>query len=251
MDEKRFKYCREMFESGASKNLDFFVGQRYEFIGKHVTQEQKGVEFGAGAGLSEIYLKDYNLTITDICNSEWLDIKNVDAQKSDFKDNSFDYIIANNVIHHLDRPAQFFTESDRILKSGGKIVIIEPYSSFLMRKLLNVRKHEQVNYSVNPLDDDYSFSKISTSELDGNNAVAKMLFDKPTIFFDKFKNFELEHKSYGELFLFINSGGQYEKFPFIPLPLFLLRFVNIIDRIIVRLMPRVFALGIYIVIRKK
>jgi SAM-dependent methyltransferase len=246
-----FKYCRTRFEQGKDKNLSYLIRQRYSFVKLHISKEQKGIEFGAGAGLSSVILPDYNILVTDFCDSEWLDSKNVDAQRTGLEANSFDYILMCNVIHHLDKPKAFFDEASRILKSGGKIIIIEPFSSLLMRLLIWIKKNEQINYSTYPLDDFYSLTRIAKTEDDGNNAVGRMLFEYPEKFLSTFNHLEITHKSYSECLVFINSGGQYIKYPSICLPIFMLKFLSFIDKIVITLFYRIFALGINVVVMKK
>ena len=41
--------------------------------------------------------------------------KNIDAQNTKFENESFDYVIASNMIHHA-YPIKFFREMNRILK---------------------------------------------------------------------------------------------------------------------------------------
>jgi len=246
-----FKYCRNSFEKGATSNLIFLLNKRYSFIKENIKASGSGVEFGAGAGLSSYFLKGYNILISDFCNSDWLSGKNIDAMNSGLPSGNFDYVLVSNVIHHLDKPRLFFDEALRILKPGGKIIIIEPYSSLLMRIFLRIKKHEQVINSVYPLDEEYSFKKYAKSEKDGNNAVGKMLFKKPDKFLKKYPGFEIIKKSCSEFSVFLNSGGQYSKSPYIPLPFFILKLSDLADKLVISVLPGIFALGIYVVIRKK
>lgn len=251
MNKERFLYCRQLFEKGAYSNIDFIINKRYSFIKKYIDKNERGVEFGAGAGLSKIFLKEYNIIVTDFCDSEWLDIKNIDAQSSDFDDCSYDYIIMSNVLHHLDKPKLFFNESNRILKKGGRIIIIEPFSSILFKLLLKIKKHEQINYNIHPLSDCYSLKEIAISDADGNNAVGEMLFSDTNDFQNFYPDFEIIHKSFEECFVFINSGGQYVRSPYVPMPSFLLKFMDITDKVLIFLWKKMFALGLYIVIKKR
>lgn len=251
MRKDNFKYCRTSFELGKDKNLSYLIRQRYSFVKLHISKEQKGIEFGAGAGLSSLILPDYDIIVSDFCDSEWLDMKNIDAQSTGLAANSFDYILMCNVIHHLDKPKAFFDEAIRILKSGGKIIIIEPFSSLILRFLIWIRKNEQVNNSIYPLDDLYSLSKIAKTEDDGNNAVGRMLFEHPDKFLKYFNHLEIGYKSYSECLVFINSGGQYVKSPSIGLPIFMLKFLSFIDKIVITLFYQIFALGINVVVIKK
>lgn len=51
----------------------------------------------------------------------------MDAEKTKFKDNSFDVIVCVGVLHHLDIQ-KAYTELARILKSDGEIICVEPLS---------------------------------------------------------------------------------------------------------------------------
>lgn len=46
-----------------------------------------------------------------------------DIMKLDFADESFDVVVAANVIHLLEKPLEALAELDRVCKSGGKIII--------------------------------------------------------------------------------------------------------------------------------
>ena len=48
---------------------------------------------------------------------------NANIMKLDFDDNSFDIVIAANVIHLLDDPIKAINELDRVCKENGKIII--------------------------------------------------------------------------------------------------------------------------------
>ena len=47
--------------------------------------------------------------------------KNIDAQNTKFQNESFDYVISSNMIHHIPYPIKFFREMNRILKKKWKI----------------------------------------------------------------------------------------------------------------------------------
>ena len=44
-----------------------------------------------------------------------------------FKNNHFDFILADNIIEHLDDTVKIMKELHRILKKNGKLIIIVPY----------------------------------------------------------------------------------------------------------------------------
>jgi 2-polyprenyl-3-methyl-5-hydroxy-6-metoxy-1,4-benzoquinol methylase len=59
-----------------------------------------------------------------------------DAQILPFKKNSFDTIIAGELIEHLPNPKKFLKESHRILKTGGIIILSTPNKKSLINRIL-------------------------------------------------------------------------------------------------------------------
>jgi SAM-dependent methyltransferase len=60
-------------------------------------------------------------------------------------------IVMVDVLHHVEFPANFFREAGRVLRSGGRIVMVEPaitWGSTLFYRLLH---HEPVRMSADPL----------------------------------------------------------------------------------------------------
>ncbi len=56
-----------------------------------------------------------------------IDFKECDVtEKLPFGDNTFDFIVFSEVVEHLKNPYDVFKELNRILKSGGKIVLSTP-----------------------------------------------------------------------------------------------------------------------------
>jgi SAM-dependent methyltransferase len=232
-------------------NLRYLLKMRYDWIRQFITTEETGLELGSGAGHSRIYMKGYNFITTDIYNLQWIDEKNIDAQHTPFKDASYDYIFIKNVLHHLDQPVLFFEEAGRLLKKGGRIIIFEPYASLAMQLAIKISGHEHYDNKADVLDPGYSLYSYSDKIIDGNNSVGRILFDHPERFLAKYDHYEMLHKSYSEFFIFLNSGGVYKKFLFVPLFPLLLKILNKIDKGLVKIAPRVFALAIRVVLVKK
>ena len=64
---------------------------------------------------SKTLLKIKNFKISDLAMYDHLDFKNVDAQKTQFESNYYDFVIAVNMIHHVPYPIKFLNEMHRIL----------------------------------------------------------------------------------------------------------------------------------------
>lgn len=68
-----------------------------------------------------------------------------DAENLPFKDNSFDLVFFGAVLHHFPNPEKAICEAERVLKNGGRLVLVEPngnnpilqLSRFLARFLAN------------------------------------------------------------------------------------------------------------------
>lgn len=53
-----------------------------------------------------------------------------DASNTGFKDNTFDYIIATEILEHVHSPEQVMNEMNRILKNNGHIILSVPHEPF-------------------------------------------------------------------------------------------------------------------------
>jgi len=60
------------------------------------------------------------------------------ADQTPFDDNKFDLIIVCCAFHHFVHPQAFMTEAERILKSGGKLLIAEPTLPIIIRQVENI-----------------------------------------------------------------------------------------------------------------
>jgi len=89
------------------------------------------LEVGAGTGeISRMLSKDHQVVATDISpqmvreiQKHGIESKVCDAEKLPFKDNSFDSVIAAEVIFYLDHPGKFISETHRILTPEGRLLL--------------------------------------------------------------------------------------------------------------------------------
>ena len=61
----------------------------------------------------------------------------MDAEKMDFADASFDFIWTWGVIHHSSNTRQILSEMSRILRPGGRAVVMVYHRSFLYYYVFN------------------------------------------------------------------------------------------------------------------
>ena len=107
------------FDKNKNKNLFALLKERFDWMNDFIQKNDKGIEVGAAAGFSKLFIKSNDFKISDYADYSHLDYKNIDAQNTGFSDGEFNYVIASNMIHHLPYPIKFFNEMHRILKKMG------------------------------------------------------------------------------------------------------------------------------------
>lgn len=248
-DEGDVRKARANFLKNPSNNLKFLLENRYKWMNEYIKEDSKGVEVGCGAGIGKFYIKSENFILTDYSDGDWLDVKNVDALNMPFESESFDFVVSSNMIHHVPYPLKFFEEMFRILKPGGVLLIQEVNASFFMRLILRLMRHEGYSFEV----DVFNKEVICTDKDDlwsANCAISNIIFDDKNKFERNIPYFKIIKEAYGEFFILLNSGGVIAKTFYIPLPIFALKIIKIIDDILTKNFPGIFALQRKIVFKK-
>jgi SAM-dependent methyltransferase len=134
------------------------------------------VELGSGAGFIKQMFP--NVQTSDVLDLPGLD-KVFDATKMPFDDKTVDGILLIDVLHHIKNVEQFFSESSRILKEQGRVVLIEPANTPWARFIYTRFHHEVFDpgadwqvHGERPL-------------LDGNDALAWIIFHRDKELFEK------------------------------------------------------------------
>jgi SAM-dependent methyltransferase len=158
-----------------------------------------------GSGIGNFKIKQGSLIKTDIQFSIDIDVVS-DAQSLPFSNESFSNIVLVDVVHHLECPMLFFAEAQRILKSGGRIIMIDPgitplswfFYKFLHQEPVNMKWNPMVECFIDPQKDPY----------DSNQGMPTLLFGKYLEFFkDKFPSLVLLEHSWMSIFVYQLSGG--------------------------------------------
>jgi len=160
---------------------------------------EKNLEIGSGAGLIKKFI---NCTTSDIVKNEFID-RQEDACNLSFNDLSLDNIIGIDIFHHLNNPDNFFREAARVLRSIGRIVLIEPYIStvsFIARKLFH---HEKISFK--------RLAKLGDNPEEANLASPTILFKKDW----QNVNFKVIEIRYQDVLAYPLSGG-FSKMKFAP-----------------------------------
>ena len=238
------------FKTKKNKNLYFLTKKRYEWMNNYIKKNDIGIEVGAGPGLSKEFIQNNNLKISDFSDHQHLDYKNIDAQDTKFKENSYDFVIASNMIHHIPYPIKFFREMHRILKKDGKLIIQDAYCSIVFQIVTIIMRHEGYDFTK----DVWSESMPVTDTEDlwaGNIAVPHLIFDDINIFNKNLGSyFKIEQENFSECLIFLNSGGVCSKTFYIPLNNFILNILSKFDNILVKTFPKIFAMGRQLVLKK-
>ena len=242
--------ARELYYSSTSLNVKFLLERRFSWMNDFIEDHHIGIEVGSGAGFVKDFIKNSNLKLTDLGNDEHLDFKNIDAQNTKFPDESFDFVIASNMIHHIPFPMKFFREMKRILKKNGKLLIFESYCSVFTQLATMIMRHEGFDFTVNVWDDKNPNSSVDNA-WHGNVAVPNLILDNKKKFENHLGNdFKIEYEKLSECFIFLNSGGVTSKTKYIPMNKFFLKILNFIDDVLIKLFPGIFCMGRKLVLRK-
>ncbi|MFN3780725.1 MAG: methyltransferase domain-containing protein [Candidatus Kapaibacteriota bacterium] len=77
-----------------------------------------------------------------------------------FKDNTFDCVVASEVVEHLEEPRKFISELLRIVAPNGKVILTTPYKEKIRYTLcIHCNKPTPLNAHLNSLDE-YKFAHI-------------------------------------------------------------------------------------------
>jgi len=145
----------------------------YLFHQFNLNKEEKLLEIGCGRGdfLASFKRLGLNCYGVDISNFSSVNLTGIKVEKVDvsqdalpYEDNSFDIVYHKSLIEHLYSPDYLMKETHRVLKPGGRIIILTPDWVSQMKVFYEDFTHSRP-YDLTSLSDllnIYGFSKVET-----------------------------------------------------------------------------------------
>jgi SAM-dependent methyltransferase len=128
------------------------------------------VELGSGPGLIREFIP--HAVCTDVVPASWLDLR-LSAQSLPFAPTKLGALILFDVLHHLPAPGLFFEEAARALQPGGRLVMCEPFVSWLSWPVYRFFHEEALDFDVDALSQCLAADKDPFA---GNQAVPTQIF---------------------------------------------------------------------------
>ena len=158
-----------------------------------------------GGGIGNLHVRAGRLIKTDIQYSIGVDVV-TDAQQLPFDNEVFSNIILFDVLHHLQCPLLFFAEARRVLKPGGRVIMVEPGITPVSKLLYKMGHEESVEmgWDMNaPCEVD-----VDKNPYDSNQAIPTILFKRDSkLFLETVKGFKINSSNWLSLFAYPLSGG--------------------------------------------
>ncbi len=201
------------------------------------------LEIGGGSGNLKGLLND--VISTDIVPTSWLDAA-ADAQALPFADACFSNIVMVDVLHHIERPYRFISEARRVLRPGGRLVLLEPAITPVSWVFFKLFHPEPVRMDVDPLCD--GPVDKGREPFDANQAIPTLIFGWHRSRFDKtFPEFSVCHIERLSLLAYPLSGG-FRRWCLIPKPA--VDAVLALENLFAPLLGRVMAFRLFVVLTR-
>jgi SAM-dependent methyltransferase len=132
---KNHLYKNELLRQLANSNSpgirEYFTWM-YAQVESKISVDSTVLEIGAGAGISKLFMKNSKVIRTDLLHHDIAEVQSgVNAENLPFSNNQFGAALAVDMLHHTPYPHLVVDELIRVTSTAGKIIIVEPYVSFL------------------------------------------------------------------------------------------------------------------------
>lgn len=121
-----------------------------DFYDRVVAACVPGLTLEIGGGIGNLKQRLGKVFTSDVQFASWLDCV-ADAQILPFAAGTAGNIVMVDVLHHIEFPAAFFQEAARVLRPGGRIVMVEPAITWGSTLFYRLFHQEPVRMSADPL----------------------------------------------------------------------------------------------------
>jgi SAM-dependent methyltransferase len=142
-------------------------------IGAEMAPGPRSVEIGGGSGMARDFLPD--VLVTDLVRTPHVDLV-ADALALPFASGTLDNLIGTDCLHHLPHPDRLFIEAIRVLRPGGRLILVEPFISPASRLVFALAHPEPVDLGADPLPEDGRPVFADTGPFAANQAIPTLLF---------------------------------------------------------------------------
>jgi SAM-dependent methyltransferase len=170
MDDARLAEFRRVWE--AKPALRLIYGDYYRRMAAHCVPGPT-LEVGGGRGELRRVLPD--VVATDLLEARGLDAV-ADAHALPFRDAAFANLAMVDVLHHLAWPRRFLGEACRVVRPGGRIVLLEPAITPVSGIFYRLFHAERVDMRSDPLGE--APLSAARDPFDANQAVATLLLTR-------------------------------------------------------------------------
>lgn len=161
------------------------------------------LEVGGGTGNLKEFAPD--VFCTDVVRLPWLNAV-ADAQYLPFATKSLTNIVLFDTLHHIENVRLFLDEALRTLQPRGRLIIMDPYISWLSWPIYHFLHPEPVDLQSDPLQ--LQLPQEDRKPFDANQAVSTVLFERSYDAFQRhFPEFEMRLRRRMAFVAYPLSGG--------------------------------------------
>jgi len=178
MDDNKYKsQLFNQLKNAESPAVGEYLRWLYSQVAEELRPEDKVLEIGAGAGISKLFLANFDVLRTDLLDHGLAEVQSgVNAENLPFKGGEFDAVFAMDMIHHVPFPYKVIAEAIRTTSLNGRLILVEPYvsvASYLVYKIFHSEK-TSLCIKISP-----EKPMVSNLASDGNQIICqKMLFSR-------------------------------------------------------------------------
>lgn len=155
---EKLKQDCDVRNDGTAKRRRWFSGVLYKCF-YHVPPGKRVLDIGCGSAQSLLFLKangteafgiEEDRNVLQVSEALHVPIEAGNIYASTYPDESFDYILASQVLEHIPDPIRFLKAAKKKLAPGGKMILSFPNTRSLTRLLFGKRWiHWHIPYHLN------------------------------------------------------------------------------------------------------